>query len=292
MRPLPTFRLHRPETLGEALELLGSLEGARPIAGGTDLLVLLRDGAIQARHLVDLGRVEELRYIREEDGAIRIGAATTHAQLLGSELVAAKAPVLQEAAAFMGSVQTRNTGTLGGNLCNASPAADTAPPLLVLGAELTVTALEGPRSIPLGELFAGPKMNSLGPGELLTEIRFPAPPLGSGASFHKLGRRRGFTLSVVNAAAYLEVDGGICRGARVAIGAVAATPLRMTAVERMLEGEKLSRLLMEEAASACRGLVEPIDDVRASAEYRREMSRVLARRALIDAWGRAGRSPR
>jgi len=290
VRPLPSFSLHRPGTLREALELLQSLEEARPIAGGTDLLVLLRDGAIRAKHLVDLSPVEELRFIRETDGEIRIGPLTTHSKLLRSELIAEKAPVLREGAMSAGSVQIRNMGTVGGNLCNASPAADTAPPLLVLDAEVTIASLEGKRTIPLADLFAGPKMNSLRPEELLTEIRFRVPPPRSGASFYKLGRRRGLTLSLVNAAAYLALDGDLCREVRVALGAVAPKPLRMPAVEEMLEGEELCQKLIGEAASASCRLVEPVDDIRASAEYRREMACVLTRRALTCAWERARRS--
>ena len=292
MRPLPRFSLHRPATLGEALELMKTLEEGRPIAGGTDLIVLLRDNAIRAKHLIDLGHVEELRYIREDDGVIHIGATATHSQLLRSELIAEKAPVLREAVASVGSVQIRNRGTLGGNLCNASPAADTAPPLLVLDAEATIASAEGSRSIPLKDIFAGPKLNSLGHGEILTEVRFPTPPTGSGSSFHKLGRRRGLTLAIVNAAAYLALNDDVCRDARLVLGAVAAIPLRIQAVEEILKGERLSRRLIEEAASACRGLVEPVDDIRASAEYRRDMACVLARRALMDAWERAGRDSR
>lgn len=292
MRTLPNYSLHRPTTLKEALELLRTLDMVKPIAGGTDLIILLRDGVIGAKHLVDLGRIEELRYIREEGDAIRIGAMTTHTQLLRSELITEKVPVLRKAAASIGCVQIRNQGTLGGNLCNASPAADTAPALLVLDSNLTIASAEGSRSIPIGDLFTGPKMNSLRQGELLTEIRFQVSPAGSGASFQKLGRRRGLGLSVVNAAAYLEVDGGVCQEARVALGAVAATPLQMHAVEEILKGKQLSQKLIEDAAYACRGQVRPIDDIRASAEYRREMARVLMRRALTDAWERARRSPR
>jgi len=289
MRLLPSFSLHRPRTLREALELLRDLDEAKPFAGGTDLLLDLREGVCQAKHLVDLGRVEELRYIREADGKIRIGAMTTYTQLLRSELIAANVPVLREAAACVGSVQTRNMGTIGGNLCNASPGADTAPPLLIIDAELTIASLEGSRSIPLSGLFAGPKMNSLRPGELLTEIRFPIPPAGSGASFHKLGRRRGYTLSLINAAAYLEVGSDVCREARLAIGACAPTPIRMSTLEEMLRGKRLYRRLIEEAASACHGLVKPSTraHARASVDYRRAMSCVLTRRALMDAWERA-----
>ena len=287
MRPLPSFSLHRPETLRKALELLQSLEGARAIAGGTDLLILLRDGAIQAKHLVDLGQVGELRYIREADDAIRVGSMTTHSQLIRSELIATKASVLRESAMSTGSPQTRSRGTVGGNLCNASPAADTAPPLLVLDAKATISSLEETRSIPLADLFAGPKINSLRPDELLTEITFRAPTANSGASFHKLGRRQSMTLAVVNAAAYLTLDGDLCKEAKVALGSVAPTPLRMPPVEERLEGKKLSQRLINEAASECRDLVDPVDDVRASAEYRRDMACVLTRRALTDAWKRA-----
>lgn len=290
MKPLPEFELHRPDTLKEALELLVELEGSKPIAGGTDLLLLLRDGTIRSRHLVDLQGIEDLLGIRMVDGEVRIGAMTTLTKLIKSELIAEKAPVLRDAAACVGSVQTRNQGTLAGNLCNASPAADTAPALLVLDARLTVVSTEGPRIMPLMELFAGPKMNSLGPGELVTEVRFPTPPPGSGAAFQKLGRRRGYTLSLVNAAAYLEFEGDLCLEARAALGAIAATLLRMPEVEETLKGKRLTNQLVEEASSACYGLVRPIDDIRASAEYRREMSRVLMRRAIMEAWERARRS--
>jgi carbon-monoxide dehydrogenase medium subunit len=134
MRPMPGFSLHRPETLKGAIGLLNELEDSMPIAGGTDLLINLREGARKAKHLVDLGLIKELRYVREADDMIRIGSTTTHAQLAASELIKEKAPVLSEAASSVGSVQIRNAATVGGNLCNASPGADTAPPLLVLGA--------------------------------------------------------------------------------------------------------------------------------------------------------------
>jgi carbon-monoxide dehydrogenase medium subunit len=201
--------------------------------------------------------------------------------------MAEKAPVLREAAMSTGGVQIRNMATIGGNLCNASPAADAAPPLLVLEAEVDIASLKEVRTIPLANLFAGPKMNSLRPGELLTEIRFRVPLTRSGASFHRLGRRRGMTLSLVNAAAYVATDGALCQEARVALGSVAPTPIRVLEVEGMLKGERLSQRLIEEAAVACRRSIAPVDDIRASAEYRREMACVLTKRALNDAWVRA-----
>jgi len=292
LKPLPSFSLHRPKTLKEALELLEKLEQAKPVAGGTDLLLLLRDGACKAKNLVDLSLIDELKYVEEGDGEIRIGAATTHNSLLQSSLIAEKAPALRDACAGIGSAQIRNLGTMGGNLCNASPAADTAPPLLTLDATVEIASFTGLRSIPLYNLFAGPKLNSLQPNEILTEIRFPVPPEGAGMSFQKIGRRRGYTISIVNAAAYVELDSDFCRRAQLALGSVAPTPLRLRSLEEWLKDQKLTERLIEETVPACHRLVSPVDDIRASAEYRREMSCVLMRRALNEAWDRARRRVR
>lgn len=289
MKLLPKFNLLRPENLGEALELIQTHEGARPLAGGTDLLVMLRDGSIHTKHLIDLGLVNELKYIKEENGELRIGAMTTLNQILESKLIAEKAQALTEAIASLGSVQVRNRGTLSGNVCNASPAADTVPPLLVLDAKLSIASVEGSRSAPLRDLFAGPKMNSLKPNELLTEVKFNVLPPGSGTSFQKLGRRGGLTLSLVNSAAYLLVHDGICQDARLALGAVAPIPLLIQDIDDFLKGEQLSEKRIQEVAATCNRYIEPIDDIRASANYRREMSVVLARRVLMNAWKRARR---
>jgi CO/xanthine dehydrogenase FAD-binding subunit len=288
MKPLPEFRLHRPEALSGALELLDALVDCRPIAGGTDLLLFLRDGTIKARHLVDVTGIEEMRGISLEDGEIWIGAATSLSEVASSELVTELAPVLVDAVSQIGSVQTRNQGTIGGNICNASPAADSAPPLLVLDARLDVSSKGGGRTIPVGELFAGPKLSSLGRRELVTAIRIPEPPEGSGASFQKLSRRRGSTLSVVNAAAYVELEGERCSAARLALGAIAATPIRVAPAERLLVGREPTEAVVEGAASACRDCVSPVDDIRGSAGYKRDMSAVLMRRAITGALRRAG----
>lgn len=289
MRPIPEFDLHKPSTLKEALRILNEKKSSKPIAGGTDLLIDLRNGAYDVEHLVDLGRVEELKYIKETDGTIRIGAMTTHSQLTSSPLIREKAFVLSEAASMIGSVQTRNAATVGGNLCNASPGADTATPLLVLDAKITVASLEGLRSMPLNELFAGPKKTSLGPGELLSEIRFPVPPPGSGGAFLKLGRRKGCTLSLINAAAYIEIEGDIIQEARVAFGACAPTPIRIPEVEETLKNNRPDGKVIDEVSSACYGLVQPSQRAhsRASEEYRREMSCILMKRALKAALARA-----
>lgn len=288
MKPLPAFSLHRPRSLGEALELLKELEEARPIAGGTDLIPAMREGALKVMNLIDLTLIDELKGIWERDSEIHIGAATTLSQLEKSKIIAERAPALWKAASSIGSVQIRNLGTIGGNLCNASPAADTAPPLLALNAVVEIASVDGARRMPLQSLFAGPKLNTLKPWELLTYIRFPVPPRDAGMSFQKLGRRKGHTISLVNASAYLELEGLTCRDARIALGSVAPIPIRMWEAEELMKGRRITEELIEEAATTCYKLVNPIDDLRASANYRREMSRVLVRRALREAWMKAG----
>ena len=288
MRPLPRFTIHRPASIDEALELMGALESVKPMAGGTDLLPLLRDRVIAVDEIVDIQGLHELKGITVEGGALKIGALTTLTEVLESPLVAEKAPVLREAVGHIGSVQTRNQGTLAGNLCNASPAADSAPALMVLGAQARVASATGAKKTPVEELFAGPKMNSLGKDELVTEIIVPELPPGSGAAFEKLGRRKGITLSVVNAAAYVEMEGEQCMDTRIALGAIATTPIRLPGVESTYKGKELTPEAIEESSRACYALVNPVDDVRASAEYRREMACVLVKRAIVKAYARAG----
>ncbi|MFH2110066.1 MAG: xanthine dehydrogenase family protein subunit M [Candidatus Bathyarchaeota archaeon] len=286
MKPLPRFQYHAPTTVEEALLLLTTLDQAKLFAGGTDLVPLLREAACRPSHLVDLNNVAELNYIREDSGFICIGATATHTQVAASP-IAAKAPALVDAVSQIGSPQVRNRATITGNLCNASPAADSAPPLLVHEAEVTIRSLEDTRIIPLDDLFAGPKLNSLEPDELVTEIRFHVPPEGSASSFKRIGRRKAFTLSVVSAAAYVEMDGGKVKETRLAFGSVAETPLRTPDVETMLRGKLLTDKLLEKAAEAVKSSVAPITDVRGTAEYRRDMCGVLLKRALTEAAERA-----
>ncbi|MFQ6076031.1 MAG: FAD binding domain-containing protein, partial [Candidatus Bathyarchaeia archaeon] len=240
MRPIPPFSYHRPMRLEEAVALLGELGDARVIAGGTDLIVEIRDGAPVPEAIVDISQIREMDYIREEAGMVKIGALTTHAEILRSSLVSARVPVLAEAVKAIGCAQIRNRGTIGGNLCNASPAADTAPPLLVLDAHLIVVNPGGIRTIPLTSFFKGPGETVLKGDELLCEVQAQVPEEDTGTSFRKLGRRRAHTLSLVSAAACLKLEGGRCEEARVALGAVAPTPLRAWGVEGRLRGKKLT----------------------------------------------------
>ncbi|MBN2334019.1 xanthine dehydrogenase family protein subunit M [Candidatus Bathyarchaeota archaeon] len=285
MRPLPKFQYHAPKTLSEALELLDTLDNTKPIIGGTDLVPLLREAACRPSHLIDLNRIEALNYVKEEDGFICIGATATHSQVASSEAMI-KAPAVVDSVSRIGSPQVRNRGTIAGNLCNASPAADSAPPLLVHDAEVTVVSSGDTRVIPLPELFAGPKINCLEPNELVTEVRFPEPPASSSSCFMRITRRKAFTLSVVSAAVYVEMEGSTCATARAAFGSVAETPVRVSEVEELLTGRELDDEAISEAGETAKRFVNPITDVRGTAEYRRDMCDVLLRRALKSALGR------
>lgn len=279
MKPIPKFQYHSPESLDEALSLLAELENATPVIGGTDLMIAMRNGVSIPDHIVDLNKISELNYVKEEDGIIMIGATATHAEVANSP-IAAKIPSLVDSVSRIGSPQIRNRGTITGNICNASPAADSAPPLLVHMAEVEIQSLDGKRTIPIVDLFAGPKINSLQPGELLTEIRIPVPPAGSSSSFKRIGRRKAFTLSVVSSAAYIQMEGETCTDAKVAFGSVAITPIRVPEAESLLSGSKLDEETVKVASDAVYEAVKPITDVRGTAEYRKDMCPVLMRRAI------------
>lgn len=256
------------------------------MAGGTDVAVQA-DPSI--RYLVDVTRLG-LSYVRRKGKNLVIGATTTMSELERSPVITALAGgMLSKAASTCGSVQNRNMATVGGNLANASPAADTATPLLVLEAQLVLAGSKGRRKVPLSDFFTGPCKTVLG-GALLVEIIIPAPPRGghAGWSFQKLGRNEA-DISIVNAAAGLQLDAhGNCKWARLALGAVAPTPLRIKSAESLLAGQPLDAKLIERAAEEVARRVRPISDHRASGEYRREMSKVLARRALRDCAVQAG----
>lgn len=278
-----------PQSTEEALELLGR-DGSVPIAGGTDLLVAMRKGLTRPRCLVDV-TVLGMDYIREREGVLAIGATTTFSDIVDSRVVRDKVPALAEAAASIGSVQVRNLATIGGNLCAAVPSADSAPPLLALDGEVVVVGSGGTRSLPLRDLFTGPKQTALRQGELLVEIRVPLPPPGTGTCFLKVGRRRAVSLAVVNAAVAIRrrPDGTTVEDVRIALGAVAPTPVRAVRAEQVLRGQPFSEAAVEEAASVAEGEIAPISDIRGTAAYRRDVSRALVKRALLTAWDKANR---
>ena len=279
------FDYERPDNLDSALELLGNLrDKAKIIAGGTDLLPLLREDLLSPTHIVDIGSLTELNFIRKDEQLIRIGAATKMRSIEESDVVRREIPMFADAAQLIGEIGVRNLATLGGNLANASPAGDTAPPLLVLDASATIRSREAERTIPLEDFFVHVKKTILKPDEILTEIKIPIPPRNSGAAFLRLAKRGGNIISIVSAAALMALDNGVCKTVRIAMGSVAPTPIRIPTVERVLKGAKITETKIREAAEKTRDSIKPISDVRASAEYRKETSVVIVRRALEQAY--------
>lgn len=284
---LPEFELLRPASLAEALELLARYgPDARPIAGGTNVLVEMRDdfaGLSQRLPtvLVDIGRLPELHGIALARGgaAVAVGAAVTIAELLRDPLVAEHGALLKQAAAVFASPLVRNRATVGGNLVDASPAADTAPPLLALDAEVELASAQGTRCLPLPEFFTGVRKTVRRPDELLTRIYWPTVQKRAGA-FHKFGLRRADAISVISAAVTAEPNGdGLCR-ARIALGAVAPRPIRVAEAERLLCENPWTAAIIAEAAGLAAAHTSPIDDVRGSAAYRRHITEVIVRRLL------------
>ena len=270
---------HRPDTIREALRLLQSGKGqARVVAGGTDLVV---ESDNSVRILIDITRAG-LSYIRRREQAYVIGATTTMTQIEESDVIRSLAGgLVARAAATCGSIQIRNMATVGGNLANASPAADVATALLVLDASVVVADANGKRKLPLPEFLESARTRSFAKA-LLTEVAIPEPANSRrcGWSFQKLGRTA-VDISLVSVAAGMQLDtNGRVRWARIALGAVAPSPMRATGAEKLLAGRTLDQQVIAQASEEVAREVQPISDQRASAEYRREMSRVFAGRAI------------
>ncbi len=272
------YDYHRPKTLADAWRLFGETPGARFIAGGTDLMVRLREGKATPRALVSLGGVTELAGI-EVGETTRIGALTRVSDLLAHRALAEAFPALVTAARTLGSVQIRNLATAGGNLCNASPCADLAPPLLVLGARVRIESSAGVREIPLEDFFVAPGQTRLAPGEVLTAILVDQPPPGTRTSFIKKGRVR-MDISITSIAVAIEVSGTKCTKARIAAGSVGPRPMRLPRTEKLLEGRDLTPGVLREARARASEEVTPITDVRATEAYRRHLAGVLVERAV------------
>jgi len=282
-RKLPKFDVLTPQTLKEAILFL-TLHGAkaRLLAGGTDLLPKLkrRDiGPFEA--LIDLRKITDLNYIENDGGrGARIGALTTLRSIETSSVLKDKYGLLTQAAGTVGSVQVRNRGTLAGNICNAVPSADMAPALLVLDAQLRLSGPRGNRVVKIGDFFTGPNQTAIGAAEILTEIQIPEPPPRGKGVYLKLSPRAAMDLAVVGVAALIGLEYGLCKDIRLALGAVAPTPLRVRTAERVLLNQQPRAELIEKAAEEAAAQARPIDDHRASAEYRREMVKTLTTRAL------------
>ncbi len=273
-----------PSTLAEALEVLAG--GATVVAGGTDLMVQVEAGTLSYRPtLLNIRRLAELGGIAQEGGRIRIGALATITEVLENALLAEHAPALVAAADHFASDQIRNAATIGGNICNASPAGDTLVPLLLLDAEVELASWQGSverRSVALADFFTGPGTTVKAENELLTAVSFATPAAGSVARFTKSGPRPALEISTVSAGISGVWADGALSGVRVAMGAVAPTPLRAPAAEAALEGKTLDDGVIAAAAQAALSECSPIDDVRASAWYRNHLIQVFIERMLAD----------
>jgi len=282
---LRAFEYHAPATLDEAISLLQRHgESARPLAGGTDLVVQMKESATKfplPSHLVSLLRVPELRGIEFSDKeGLRIGAGATMTEVADSPAIRERYTAIAEGAALVGSIQTMNMATVGGNLCNAAPSADIAPPLIVFDAEAVIVGPSGRRSLPLEEYFLGPGKTALAPHELLAEVRVPVPSASTGSAYARHTPRKQMDIAVVGVAVALTLAGGRIERARVALGAVAPMPVRAGRAEAQLEGEPPSDECLARATDAAVEESSPISDVRGSAEFRRHIVRVTTERML------------
>jgi carbon-monoxide dehydrogenase medium subunit len=275
-------RYYNVTTLAQALELLHEYrERARIIAGGTDMLIELERGIRKGIDvLIDISRVPGMDGITLHGGDVRIGALTTHNQIVVSDLIRERALPLAQACWEVGAPQIRNRATLAGNLITASPANDTITPLMALGASVTLASVEGERSMPLRDFYTGLRRTVMRPDELLTAISVPALGAGERGAFLKLGLRRAQAIAVVNAAIVLSFAGDTIGSARITLGSVAPTIIHTPTAEAYLVGKTLAPEVIAEAARLAAATPSPIDDVRATADYRSEMVRVLVARAL------------
>ena len=262
-------RVFRPTDLAQLWPLLA--DGALAMAGGTDLLVRCRgQAAVDVALLEGIG---ELAGIAEEDGLLRLGAMASHSALAASRLVTARLPVLARALLALGSPQIRAMGTLGGNIATASPAGDSLPPLYALDALAELASRHGRRRVPLAEVILGPGRTALSPGEIIAAVLVRAPVSGSLQHFEKVGRRSALAIAVASLAAVIETDAaGRVASARLAVGSLGPTVLRCPAAEAALMGQRLTPEVLQQAAGHIRAAVSPIDDIRATAAYRRQVA--------------------
>lgn len=285
MKP-PPFSYHAPETVTEAVKLLATLENAKLLAGGQSLMPMLNMRFVQPDHVVDLNRVKDLAFIREQGTMIAIGGMTRQRDIEFSDLVRTRCPIVGEALKHVGHRQTRNRGTLGGSLCHLDPSAELATVALALDAVVTIASPRGERSLPFTEFPVAFMTPALEPDEILTAIAFEPWPAGHGYAFTEFARRHG-DFAIASAAAMMLIDGsGIVTRAAVSLGGVSSVPVRASDLERAIVGQKATADLFRTAAEHCRQ-IESVADVHADAAYRQHLAVVMAERALNCALARA-----
>jgi len=280
---LPEFELLMPRTLPEALEMMDESSRVIPLAGGTSLLVDLRGRISRPQTLINIGGLDELRGIRVEEGYVVVGSAVTIADLKRNVLIAKHGQVLQQATTVFANPLVRNRATIGGNLAYGSPAADAAPPLLVLDAEVELMSKDAKRTVPLKEFITGVRKTVRHPRELVTAIRWPIPPEGSVGVFHKLGLRKANAISVLSIAVMLHrKNTEDYAQVRIALGAVAPAPIRVVAAEELLGRGPLTPEVIARAAQLASESTQAIGDIRGSAAYRKRVITALVQRLLTN----------
>jgi CO/xanthine dehydrogenase FAD-binding subunit len=292
-REMPKFEYFRPESFEEALHILGKYRGQiKPLAGGTDLFIDMKVKGAVWKNVLDLKGIPDSDFIRETDDRIEIGALASLRSIEISPLIRKKIPLLAAAAGTIGSVQIRNRGTIGGNVCNAAPSADTAPALLCLGAKAEVIDESGLSEIPLEDFFLGPGRTILRESALLKKIIVPFLPRNTAGVYFKESPRSAMDLAVAGVSCLLTLDSARrnCADCRIALGAVAPTPMRAKKAESVLTGEEITEKRIAAAGEAASQETSPISDVRGSAEFRREMVRVFVKKCLSELWVGTGRN--
>jgi carbon-monoxide dehydrogenase medium subunit len=282
------FEYQAPKTLDEALRALGRHgDEAKILAGGHSLLPMMKLRLASPRYVVDIGRIRGMDYIREERDKIAIGALTTHAQVITSELLRAKCPLLPETASEIGDMQVRNRGTIGGSIAHADPAADYPASILALDADMVVQSSSGKRTIPASDFFVDLLTTQIRPGEILTEIRVPIKRAGEGMAYKKFHQPASGFAIVGAAARVIATKSGQIEDIALGMTGVGSKAYRATAVEKSLRGKTASESLIADACAKAAQGVDPLGDIFASAEYRREMASVFARRAITSALEKA-----
>jgi carbon-monoxide dehydrogenase medium subunit len=279
---MPSFEYLRPKSINEAISLLESHgEKSRYIAGGTDVIVKIKERKMAPEYLISLRHIPDLAYIhRDPEGILRLGALTTHRMLELSSLIRRYYPCISDAVEHIGSVQIRNVATIGGNICNAVPSADGVIPLLILGSQVTLEGPKGKRSLPLKSFFLGPGLTLMEPGEILTEFFIPPLPANSSGGYVKHTRREAMELPIVGVGCFLALNPDLktCAKARIGLGVAAPTPIRAYSAEEFLQGQEISEATLTEAGRIAAKETKVRDSIRGQAWYRREMVETLVRR--------------
>ena len=281
---LPPFDLSQPQSLADALQALAGNGDTRPLAGATNLVPDLRGKRETCRDFVSLEALDELRYIKRDGDRVTLGARTTIADILDDRGIKTDAPALYAAAEIFAGSMVRTAATIGGNICCGSPSADTVPALLTIDAEVTLSSAGGERTVSLDKFYTDYKKSVMRSDELLTSVSWNVPSQNSANLFYKLARRKGDAITVTGVAVMIAAEDGVCSCARIALGSVAPTVFRASAAENLLAGKALDEGIIEQAARAAADQCAPIDDIRASADYRLQTAFSLTRRLLTQAW--------